>query len=99
MGMLLPEPGLQRASLRLGDPCPGRREDLDLVGQYNKAISSWINRTSVCMAWHELPHVEGCSWHGLFPGERRVSLGAEDKKAQSIHTFTDAAAFTRGSRP
>ncbi|MFF4739305.1 peptidase inhibitor family I36 protein [Streptomyces sp. NPDC001262] len=71
----------------------------DLAGQYNKAISSWINRTSVCIAWHELPHAEGSSWHGMSPGERRAALGAADKKAQSIHTLTDAAAFTPGSHP
>jgi hypothetical protein len=70
----------------------------NLTGQYDKAFSSWINRTPVDIGWHEQPNAWG-SWHGMEPGQRRATMGAEARTGSSVHIFVDDRAFAPGSKP
>jgi hypothetical protein len=73
-------------------------EVYDLQGQYDDAVSSWYDHSSVDAGWHEEPDAHG-GWHGMKAGERRARMGTEAETMSSLHVFTDAKAFTAGTMP
>ncbi|MEV5508403.1 peptidase inhibitor family I36 protein [Streptomyces orinoci] len=71
----------------------------ELTGQYENAVSSWVNNMRVQVAWHPVHDAGGDLFYHMEPGARRARLGAADKTAQSIHTMSNANAWPQGTPP